>query len=1027
MAGQNQPAAGNDVSLPLAQMVRQPNGNQTNSDASGLSGALDDDEQPEPAVNQQVTTQVSTTAAATANTQTAPFAPLPFPAPPNNPFRLLESFEGINAGQAQATSGDTRNLAVDASGAVGPNHYMQTVNDSFAIYDKQGNPIDLSTVHGVGSPTPTPSSSPVYVAPTSTFWNGFSIPNPFRRRGSVNPCRGAVTDAVVLYDHAANQWVVSRLGGVFNPASPSFFNYYQCFAISQTSDPTGVYYRYAFLINAANDFNDYPKIGIWPDAYYMTARRRSPLPPTSPGVTSPPAPTLTAAPATPAPTLGTNTYFVRTTCTYPAPGGTSTESPLGPESSLVVADPDVLVVNSPNNTQCPGATSWSIYAATQSGAELLQAPNVTIDPHHCNSGFVNLPIGTAWVEQNTGLSIRSKDIGTYAVAFQRSQMLLGLPAQMTSVFTLLNTVDANGNYECAQMLPADWDGQMPPPANAPNYMIRTRSTQQGYTGGKDTLQIYYFHVDWSPLGIPTLGDPQGNPNVSLFPNSYSPAPCVHQPGTTAGTASCLDPLTQGTLMYRLAYRNLGNNFFESLLLNQAVQATVLDANGNAVQVATPRWYELRNATGFYPWFIFEQGDLASDTSSRWVASIAADQLDDIAMGYNISSETLFPSIAFAGRSGSDPSSPGQLSLDTMIVKGNGVQSGYGFWGDYSQLTVDPSDDCTLWYVNGYQPTNSPLPVPKLPPPIFAVWGTHIASFRSPTCPRPKTLVSFTPIVLRYGNPIAAAAGLLNSFNGMPIHGMQVGFDLGDFSCTGVTDFAGQASCNFRVTLPPGSYPITVSFAGTEQYLASSANATLVVAPQTSTLTYTGPVSTAIGASLQVSAVLQDGNAAPVVGRPVRFMLGSGPAAQSCIGTTNTSGVASCIISPVIQSAGSAVLALLFAGDAFYNPASASVAVATEALWQSGVSYQTGNEAVYNGLLYIARQAHTSQTGWEPPNVYALWARVEADTNGFWAVQVLYHVGDIASYQGHSYQVIQAHQSETGWEPPNAPFLWQFIN
>src|SRR5262249_33541321 len=63
------------------------------------------------------------------------------------------------------------------------------------------------------------------------------------------------------YDKAANRWVMTQFAVT---GSGGFF---QCVAISQTSDATGAYYRYAF---SYSNFNDYPKLGVWPDAYYVT-------------------------------------------------------------------------------------------------------------------------------------------------------------------------------------------------------------------------------------------------------------------------------------------------------------------------------------------------------------------------------------------------------------------------------------------------------------------------------------------------------------------------------------------------------------------------------------------------------------------------------------------------------------------------------------------------------------------------------------------------------------------------------------
>jgi hypothetical protein len=58
-----------------------------------------------------------------------------------------------------------------------------------------------------------------------------------------------------------------------------------------------------------------------------------------------------------------------------------------------------------------------------------------------------------------------------------------------------------------------------------------------------------------------------------------------------------------------------------------------------------------------------------------------------------------------------------------------------------------------------------------------------------------------------------------------------------------------------------------------------------------------------------------------------------------------------------------------------NQMSLSVQITCKVPWKPGVFYQVGDEAVYNGLVYVCRQAYTSQTGLEPPNTYALWQRI----------------------------------------------------
>ncbi|GGK94259.1 hypothetical protein Sme01_56970 [Sphaerisporangium melleum] len=132
-------------------------------------------------------------------------------------------------------------LPPDTNGDVGPHHYVQSVNVSYAIYDKSG----------------TLLLGPL---PGNALYAGFGGPCETTNDG----------DPVVLYDEAADRWMITQFAVPGGTAG-----YHQCIAISQTPDPTGAYYRYDFLYHQSR-MNDYPKFGIWPDAYYMTANEFSP-------------------------------------------------------------------------------------------------------------------------------------------------------------------------------------------------------------------------------------------------------------------------------------------------------------------------------------------------------------------------------------------------------------------------------------------------------------------------------------------------------------------------------------------------------------------------------------------------------------------------------------------------------------------------------------------------------------------------------------------------------------------------------
>ena len=130
-------------------------------------------------------------------------------------------------------------LPPDPTGAASANYFVQDVNLSFAIYNRAG-----TRLYGPAN--------------TNTVWTGFSAPCSTSNDG----------DGVVLYDRAADRFVISQFALPNYPAGP----FYQCIAVSQSNDPRQGWHRYAFLISNTK-MNDYPKLGVWPDGYYMTVNQ----------------------------------------------------------------------------------------------------------------------------------------------------------------------------------------------------------------------------------------------------------------------------------------------------------------------------------------------------------------------------------------------------------------------------------------------------------------------------------------------------------------------------------------------------------------------------------------------------------------------------------------------------------------------------------------------------------------------------------------------------------------------------------
>jgi hypothetical protein len=93
-------------------------------------------------------------------------------------------------------------------------------------------------------------------------------------------------------------------------------------------------------------------------------------------------------------------------------------------------------------------------------------------------------------------------------------------------------------------------------------------------------------------------------------------------------------------------------------------------------------------------------------------------------------------------------------------------------------------------------------------------------------------------------------------------------------------------------------------------------------------------------------------------------------------------------------------------------------------WVAGEAVIVGTRRTYDGKTWEALQAHQTQADWQPPNVPALWREiVVTPPPGAWAFPVAYTVGQRVTYLGLTYECRQAHTSQAGWFPPAVPALW----
>lgn len=152
------------------------------------------------------------------------------------------SFNGVG----QGFTGPQGNFSVgvvpaDPNASVGDTQVVETVNDSFAVFSKSG-----QAVYGPAS--------------TQTLFQGFT-------GGGLCPSEGK-GDATVRYDALAQRWVITQFAFNVNSQNVDEAPYYLCVAVSTSSDATGSWNRYSYQ---SDNLPDYPKLSVWPDAYYLTA------------------------------------------------------------------------------------------------------------------------------------------------------------------------------------------------------------------------------------------------------------------------------------------------------------------------------------------------------------------------------------------------------------------------------------------------------------------------------------------------------------------------------------------------------------------------------------------------------------------------------------------------------------------------------------------------------------------------------------------------------------------------------------
>ncbi|MEO8670728.1 MAG: hypothetical protein ABI411_05385 [Tahibacter sp.] len=421
-------------------------------------------------------------------------------------------------------------------------------------------------------------------------------------------------------------------------------------------------------------------------------------------------------------------------------------------------------------------------------------------------------------------------VGAYAI--NRTQMLAGNPNPTVVSFLVppgaapFNTGDG--------LLPADLDGLSLPPGGSPEYYMGSMDAGGPYSAPQDALTLWKFTVNFTTPASSSFALASTIPTATMdtvYPCTPTARECLPQ----QGTATKIDILSyRQRPLHRLAYRNFGDH--ESLVTNQSVEA--------AASLAGIRWWEVRspNATPS----IFQEGTYApgvTDGVHRWNASAAMDSSGNIGMGFSATSPTMFPSIWYTGRLSGD--TPGTMPQgEGVIMTGTGSNTAGGNrWGDYTSINLDPTDDCTFWYVNQYTPVTS-----------ASGWRLRVGSFRFNQCGSPTFFLSATPpnqsVCVGATVSINVAASSIQSFNS-PVTLTAGGNPAGTtavFGTNPITPLPGSSTLAIGNTaaVPAGTYTIAIGGTAAGPINRAASSAVTFQVPLGAAPTTTAPLNGATG-------------------------------------------------------------------------------------------------------------------------------------------------------------------------------------
>ena len=317
-----------------------------------------------------------------------------------------------------------------------------------------------------------------------------------------------------------------------------------------------------------------------------------------------------------------------------------------------------------SQTNNPILDGWHVYSATSFGTD---------------GQFPDYPKYSIWSD---GYYCTTNTSGNNLYVLERDKIIDGDPTASIQGFDAPQMITSG--FASAQVLDITNDDH-PAAGNATMIYMQDDAWSQVLT---DHLKIWTINIDWENSNNSSISTPYQLPTSSFT--------SVFDGGSFANLTQSSGPdidAMQACIMNQAQFRKFPTH-------NSAVFNFVVDVlSGNDEQAAV-RWYELRQDADGEPWVIFQEGTYtAPDGRHAFGASMAMDVQGNIGMGYSSMNSTNPITLRYTGRYANDPS--GQMTIEENIIGQSNSTNPNTRYADYSQISVDPANDKTFWFISEY--------------------------------------------------------------------------------------------------------------------------------------------------------------------------------------------------------------------------------------------------------------------------------------------------------------------------------------